>query len=549
LQIDLHDARPGMIPTEDIVLPGNSGTVLKLQPLTNDTIFRLKIAGIKQIAIVSRDKPYDLAGPVPAGQPGDPAQPAPDPEIPSPRNAPLPPKLEVAIARNAMSAALTVVPAGPVSEELTLDALQAALRQSGITTGVNEGLLIDILAQWTKDKQHAVFEGLARGIPPCEGDHGSVEFLFNTQTSLSPKVNPDGTADYREVNIYNPVGQGRKLARLREPGKGIPGTTIFGEAIPADDGKPAAIPVGPNTHLDADGELAASIDGVVRYANGLVEVVEGFTIDGDVDFSTGNIRYDKSVMIKGDIKPGFRVECGGDLQVEGLIEDCTLIVGGAVLCKHGFIGQGKGLLEAEGDVNLGFVMNQTVKSRKSVNIAREAINSRIYAQNSISVHGKPLSVEGGTLMARESIALHGVGNRAGVRTNLEVGSDYTLLEELIQNEEEGIALKGKHYEYSEIIKKYHRFAAIKKRLSPSEELLVSKLEAAVARLDEQLSELYERREAIRGGLYEIEQAYIAIAHAALPGTEFKIGEQWYTVETEVAGPKTVRLLHHAIGIF
>jgi len=549
VQIDLHDARPGMIPTEDIVLPGNSGSVLKLQPLTNDTIFRLKIAGIKKIEVVSRDKPYDLAGPAPSAQNNDPAQPSPDPEIPSPRSAPLPPKLEIAVARNAMSADLTLVPAGPVSEELTLAALQSALRQSGITTGVNEAFLIDIVAQWTQEKQHAVFEGVARGMPPREGDNGSVEFLFNTETSLSPKVNPDGTADYREVNIYNPVGQGRKLARLRVPGKGIPGTTIFGEAVAATDGKPAVLPTGPNTEIDADGELAASIDGVVRYAGGLVEVVEGFTIDGDVDFSTGNIRFDKSVMIKGDIKPGFRVECGGDLQVEGLIEDCTLIVGGSVLCKHGFIGQGKGLLEAGGDVNLGFVMNQTVKSRKSVNIARDAVNSRIYAQNAISVHGKPLSVEGGTLMARESITLHGVGNRAGVRTGLEVGSDYTLLEELIQNEEDGLALKGKHYEYSEIIKKYRHFAAIKKRLSPQEELLVSKLEAAVAHLKGQLAALYERREAIRGGLYEIEQAYIAIGHAALPGTEFKIGEQRYTVEIEVAGSKTVRLLHHAIGIF
>jgi uncharacterized protein (DUF342 family) len=537
-----------MVPSEDIVLPGSAGTIQKSEPLTNEGIFRLKIAGVKKIDIVSREQPYDIAGPATSGSDGS-APEAVDPEFPSIHHAPLPPKLELSIARDGMSAKLVIVPAGPVSEEITLAALQAVIRQNGITCGVNEALLVDIVAAWKNEKQHAEFEGVARGIPARAGDNGTVEFLFDTRTSLSPKVNPDGTVDYREVNLYIAVGTGKKLARLCPPGGGSPGTTIFGEAIPAADGLPAVLPAGPNTAIDGSGELVAAIDGVVRYANGLVEVHEGFTIDGDVDFSTGNIRYDKSVMIKGDIKPGFRVECGGDLQVEGLIEDCTLIVGGAVLCKHGFIGQGKGLLEADGDVNLGFVMNQTVKSKRTINIAREAINSKLYAQKDITLHGKPHSAAGGTLMARESITLWSVGNLTGVRTNLEVGSDFSLLEELIKNEEEELAIKGKHYEYTEVIKKYRHFVAIKKRLTASEQLLLNKLDAAVARLDEQIGALLARREAIRSGLYEIEHSYIAIGHAALPGTVFKIGEQWYGVDTELVGPKTVRLLHHAIGIF
>ena len=114
----------------------------------------------------------------------------------------------------------------------------------------------------------------------------------------------------------------------------------------------------------------------------------------------------------------------------GTIEDAEIIVGGNVICKLGFVGQGIGVIDAKGDVNLAFTKNQTVKSRQNVVIAKEALNCNVYARKTISVHGNPLSIVGGKMVARDSITVYSVGNISGVKTVLEVGVDFSLLEEL-----------------------------------------------------------------------------------------------------------------------
>ena len=457
---------------------------------------------------------------------------------------------ELSIDNNTMAARLIVRPPGDGGRMPPRQDIDGLLFSSRVTTGMKEdaiAALVDGFAQGHFPREPVV---VAAGIPAKNGDNGKVEFLFNTTTSLSPKVNPDGSVDYKNVEIIISVPKGKVLARMQPPTKGTPGANIFGEPLPCKDGAPGTLPIGPNTETspDDDDALIASIDGIVRYTGFCVEVCEGYIIKGDVDFSTGNIKYDKSVIINGDIKAGFSVECGGDLQVAGIIEDCTVTVGGNVLCKHGFIGQGKGTIEAKGDVNLGFIMNQTVKSRKSVNIAKEAINSTVYARHSICVHGKPLSIAGGTFVARELISVYTVGNQSGVRTNLEVGLDFALEEELKKNEEQEADIGPKRQKLIESVTKYNHLTSLRRRLSAQEELLFNKLKLAVAKIDEQLQLLDRRKKIIQSKLHELENAHVKIEHSAMPGTLIKIGERRHFLKEEVIGPKTVRLIRQEISV-
>ncbi len=310
--------------------------------------------------------------------------------------------------------------------------IKEALVHSEINSGVDEETLrkiCDDLKNGTAPEDRIT---IALGIPPVNGSNGKIIYHFSTETSLKPKVNPDGSVDYKSVDIVISVAKGEKLASLEPPEKGVPGKNVFGDPLPCTDGKPALLPLGPNTEPAPQNPdiLVASSNGIVRRVGTAVEVCEGFVINGNVDFSTGNVKYDHSVIVTGDVKSGFEIECGGDLQAGGTIEDCALKIGGNVLCRFGFCGQGKGLIDARGDINLGFMKNQTIRSRKNVNIAREAINSTIFAKESIHIHGNPLSVAGGSLTAGESITVNSFGNHSGIKTLCEVGYDYTLGEEL-----------------------------------------------------------------------------------------------------------------------
>jgi uncharacterized protein (DUF342 family) len=458
--------------------------------------------------------------------------------------------IDVTADSDRMAASLIIHPPAEGGAMPPEKELLAQLHQSRVLWGIDNKAIADLIKGFGEERFPAEPVVVAGGRPPQNGENGKIEFLFNTATSLIPKVNTDGSADYKSISIVISVPKGQELARLKPPTKGIPGKNILGEELPCKEGNQTMLPIGPNTepHPTNDDVLIASVDGLVRYTGSYVEVCEGYVIKGDVDFSTGNVNYEKSVIIDGDIKAGFSVECGGDLQVSGIIEDCTLSVGGNVLCKHGFVGQGKGIIEAKGDVNIGFLLNQTVRSRKSVNIAKEAINSTIYARQSITVHGKPTSIAGGTLVAREMISVYCAGNQSGVRTNLEVGLDYTFVEELKKNEEQVAEITQKSQKIIGAIKKYQQLATIKKHFSAQEEFLFNKLRLAMAKIEEQLRLLEERKKIIQTKMMELDNAMIKIEHAALPGTLFKIGDRRFIVKEEIIGPKTVRLIRQEIHI-
>jgi uncharacterized protein (DUF342 family) len=297
-----------------------------------------------------------------------------------------------------------------------------------------------------------------------------------------------------------------------------------------------------------EGVLVAELDGNVTFTGSVIEVHEGFVIDGDVDYSTGNVKYEKSVTVSGDVKSGFSIECGGDLQVHGTIEDATVRVGGNLLCRYGFIGQGKGLVDAKGDVNLSFMKNQTVRARGSVLIAKEALNCTILSRKQVTVSGNPLSVAGGTIFARDAIVVRTVGNASGIRTILDVGTDFTLIEELQRTEAHLAEMTENCRKLIQTFKRYEKMQAIQKKLSPRDDFLFAKLRNTLVQYNKEIKALEDRKKLVGEKLFDFDKAYIKIEYSALPGSIFKFGERQLLVRDEVIGPKSIRLIREEIRI-
>jgi hypothetical protein len=458
--------------------------------------------------------------------------------------------IEIIPSTDRMIAKMEIHPPGEGGSMPDEQNIKSMLMQQKISFGIRSELLNTLVFGFVNGEYPQEPVIIAEGIAAQNGENGKFELLFNTETSLKPRENPDGSVDYKNVDIINSVSKGDKLVRLIPPTRGIPGRNIIGDAVKAIDGASAKLPVGTNTEIDPNDPmcLIASIDGMVRYTGSIVEVTEGYIVKGDVDFNTGHIKYERSVVVTGDVKGGFNVDCGGDLQIGGVIEDSIINVGGNILCKYGLVGQGKGIVEAAGDVNLGFMKNQTLKCKKDVNIAKEVLNSNIYARKSINIHGKPLSVAGGYLVARDSITLHTVGNHSGIRTTLEVGVDYLLVEELQKTDTVLNELMANYAKLNESQIKYSKIIAQKGKYATQEKTMVAKLVEMMAKYKQQMAALEERKKLIMKKLYYFDIAFIKIEHAALPGTLFKFGERHHLVKDEVIGPKTVRLIDHEIKI-
>ncbi len=458
--------------------------------------------------------------------------------------------VELSVAQDNMKADLIVHPALENGNPPTEKAIRALLVECDIVFGINNETLTKVIHDINKGIYPEGPVTIAEGIPPKNGDNGRIEYLFNTETSLKPKVDARGNADYKNVSIIQSVNEGDELARLIPPTEGEPGKDVHGNELPCKAGNPATLPVGANTKPSQNDEnvLVAATDGNVRLKGQVVEIYEGFVIKGDIDYSTGNINYDKSVTIGGDIKSGFTVNCGGDLEVKGTIEDAELTVGGSVLCKYGFIGQGKGIIECKGDVNISFMKNQTIRCRSNVNIAREALNCNIFARKAISISGNPLSIAGGTYIARDAITCNVVGNSSGIHTALEVGLDYTLIEELEKTEKQINEVMENRKKLLVTFNRYDKMLKIRKKLPPKEEFLYAKLKNTIIKYTTQTKKLEERKNKIEEKMHDTGNAFIKIEHAAMPGTLFKIGERHFLVHDEIIGPKTVRLLNFEIRI-
>ncbi|MDR0331361.1 MAG: FapA family protein [Chitinispirillales bacterium] len=450
---------------------------------------------------------------------------------------------EVTIAPDKMSASVAVAPAGEGGAMPTEAELREMLRGKGVLYGVNDGAVANLMAMFARGLSGREEYTIAEGAPPVKGDDGRVDFTFNTDSSPTPIVADDGNADYKSISIVTSVGAGSVLARLIHPKKGTPGMNVIGRVLPALDGAPVRLPIGANTAASPDDPdtLVALADGIARFDGAAVNVSEGYSVPGDVDYSTGSINYEKSIVINGDIKSGFGVTCGGDLQVSGLIEYCMVAVEGNVLCRYGFVGNGKGVIEAKGDVNLNFMKNQTVIAGGNVNIAKEAINSSITAHKSIKVYGNSLSVAGGTLVANESIVLKTVGNISGVKTTLQIEHDPELVREA-SNATDAIA------QLEDNIKRLNATISALPPTKRNDKEFMRKMKNAIIVIRQQIATLEDRVRVLNTAMNKFENRFVRIDRCAYPGTTIKFGTKNMALSDMLAGGKTIRVVDSEIRV-
>jgi hypothetical protein len=303
------------------------------------------------------------------------------------------------------------------------------------------------------------------------------------------------------------------------------------------------LPAGTNTTIPPNDPtiLVAMTDGIVRLDGGTVNISEGYTTPGNVDYSTGNVNYEGSVGVNGDIKSGFEVYCGGDLQVNGTIEDCKVTVKGHVLCRYGFVGNGKGLIDAGGDVNLVYIKNQTVIAGGTVNIAKESINSNITARNSIKIHGHNLSVAGGTLAAHESIIVKTIGNISGIKTMIQIVPEPELVAQMT-------TFKTMAEQHEHNIKKLTTTLDTLPPLKRLDKEFVRKLKNAVIMIKQEILGLEGKMRALGIAMNNFENSFIRVDRCVYPGTIFSIGQRNMVVTEMMNGGKTLKLIGQEIKV-
>ncbi len=78
----------------------------------------------------------------------------------------------------------------------------------------------------------------------------------------------------------------------------------------------------------------------MKISNNKFWVEDELKIDGDVNYSTGNINYISNVVISGNVLSGFNVKSSKNITIKGFVEDGAIITAeGDIEIHNGIIGE------------------------------------------------------------------------------------------------------------------------------------------------------------------------------------------------------------------
>jgi uncharacterized protein (DUF342 family) len=428
--------------------------------------------------------------------------------------------LELTVSANSLEAFLTICPNGEEAELSTKDVLDY-IQNRGVINGIDENAIEQMIQQkkWNEKAK------IATGREPVKGTDGHIEYFFETKKKIGAKVNEDGSVDFHNLTLVENVSPKQQLAKLHPPTDGEPGQNVFGKPIPAPKGKTVFLIGGKNTAYTDQTKtiLESRAEGHVKLrSDGVIEVNTLYFIKGDVGFETGDLDIKGDVLIRGDVKAGFKVFVTGNIEIIGVVEDAEITARGDVLVKSGFVGQGKGIIQAGGRVIVSFVNNQKVIAEGDIEISQGAIQADLTAGNAIIMNSGKGMLIGGIARATKYAEIDTVGNDQYIKTMLIVGITEKLETELAQIEKE-IPLNIENLK--KVKAKIAELASLKqtKHWSPELEQTYRSLEKLLVDLPKNGKELEKKREEIRQGIEKIRrESYIKITQKVYSGASFKV---------------------------
>lgn len=322
---------------------------------------------------------------------------------------------------------ISVYPALNAGKTHTLEEIIENIKTEGIET-FDQEQITSIFNQFARGNilEHQL---IAEGIKPHPGKDAEITIHFS-EADNKPKI-VDGKVDYKNLDNIVMVKRGDVLITKKPAVQGVKGRNIKGEEVSPLPAKDVVILPGDGATVNETGTIfTATVDGYVDYGNKRLGVYPVYIVKANVDYSTGNIKFNGSVHIKGDVLSGFKVEADRHILVDGICQDCELIAKGNVILRSGMKCSGEGIIRAGGNVVLGYAEKAKVYSRDEIEIKKYAYNCDLFAGSKVTAMNGDGIVAGGTIKAFREIAVKQLGTNGNSKFNVIIGMKYYIEIEL-----------------------------------------------------------------------------------------------------------------------
>ncbi|VUD66621.1 hypothetical protein TDB9533_03639 [Thalassocella blandensis] len=403
-----------------------------------------------------------------------------------------------------MTAFMTVHP--PCGgRDLDQHLLEVGLANAGVDISCCDNATLEKIL----NSKHAKKSPFAFGVEPVDGKDTKFEALVQEIEHITPEESKSGKIDLREIINFTQVDVGEKLMQRIPAVPGINGRNVKGQVIPAVDGEEIPFNVdlsGATICPDDDNLLIATERGhPVILADGVR--VDKTLIVNNVDMASGNINYDGSLMVKGEVFPGMKIKVTGDICVQGVVTKASLHAKNNINVLCGIIGSDPSkdgeesppaIIKAGGNITAQYATQSKITAGIDVDIKEYLSHCEVEAKNKILVgqSGGKGKIFGGTCFAQSGIEANSLGTDGSVKTFVSAGTPHhqqkqfeNLQSSLNNRKDQAKQLKTLKHKYTLAVKenpqdveKLSKIKSIRKVLSNLTEE-IEKMEATLNKIN------------------------------------------------------------------
>lgn len=358
---------------------------------------------------------------------------------------------------------------------------------------------------------------VARGKQPRHGKDAEIEYFFNTDPHAVPTLKEDGSVDFFNLNTINHCKKGDLLARIIPEDAGDPGINVAGVRIKPRAVKKKVLKFGKNVAQSEDRlSITSEVNGCVTLVDDQVFVTDLYEVE-NVDNSTGNIEFEGSVQVNGNICSGFCVKARGNVIVRGVVEGATVCADGDIVITRGMNGMNKGTLEAGGNIIAKFLENAVANADGYIS-AESILHSKVMAGSEINVTGKRGFIAGGHVCAGIKISAKNLGANMGASTVVEVGVNPKVKEEYQRLQNDLLEIQKVIKKTQPILTTFAEKRAQGMQFSPEQVKYIRSLVVQTEAKKKELEEKNQKWEALHAAFESQNDATVEVMGEAFPGT-------------------------------
>lgn len=314
---------------------------------------------------------------------------------------------------------------------LTLDMITSAIAKAGVADALVDYKMVNRCLE----RQSVTDVCIAQARLPIQGNDAVFIPLVESEATAPPQVDEHGVADMLNIHEFFVVDVGTPLMRRVPATEGEPGLDVTGKPIKPARGndlsfasKLRGVEVSPN---DPNVLVAALHGHPILLKNG-VNVDPTLHVD-QVDMNTGNITFDGSLEVKGEVAAGMTIDVTGDVFVKGGVERAAIKAGHTIKVGNGIVGgedperpeekNSEYSIQAGLDIEAKFVHLAALVAERNVVVKEYISHSFVEAGNQVLLGqdgGKGI-LFGGQCEALHGVVMNQLGNEAYLPTHVAAG--------------------------------------------------------------------------------------------------------------------------------